>query len=225
MLAVLSCEKQVDRAPFRQLMLNCGIECGADDVVLFEELMPRLNRGGAELLVVALGDDPLATLPLVRQVHEKHAVPIVIFGPSHDAQVILQAMQAGAREYVDLQMDQLREGLARVLEKMRGNGTIHFNRGKSIVVTGAVPGSGVTTVASGLAFALGARYPKQVLLVELESGVPELALDLDLKPRNPVGQLLNDWQRIDATAVRQAALEHAGGVFVLAADGQRAGLR
>jgi pilus assembly protein CpaE len=222
MQAVLSCEKQTDRASFRQLMLNCGIECSADDVVLFEELTPRLNRGGVELLIVALGDDPRAVLPLVRQTHEKQAIPILVLGPSDDAQVILQAMQAGAREYVDLQMDRLREGLAGALEKLRRSGVIQIRRGRSIVVTGAVPGSGVTTVASGVAFALGARHPKQVLLAELDAGVPELALDLDLQPRNTIGQLLHDWQRIDAAALRQAALEHAGGVSVLAAGGEDA---
>lgn len=84
------------------------------------------------------------------------------------------------------------------------------------MVLAAAPGSGVTTVASGLAFALAAAHPNQVLLAELDTGVPELALDLDLTPPGTPGQLLRDWQRIDASALRQAVVEHQLGVHVLA---------
>jgi pilus assembly protein CpaE len=220
MQAVLSCEKQLDLAPFRQLMLNCGIECSADSVVLFDNLASRLNRGGAELLVVALGDHPDAILPLVRQAHEKHRLPVLVLGPGHDAQNILQAMQSGAREYVDLNADQLRDKVASAVEKLRRTSVDQSSRGRSIVVTGAIPGSGVTTVAAGLAFALGATHPKQVMLGEMNGSVPELALDLDLRLQNTIGQLLNDWQRIDAAALKRAAVEQAGGVWVLAAGSE-----
>jgi pilus assembly protein CpaE len=216
MQAVITCDKLEERGPYRQLLLNCGIECGADDVVLYGDLLPRLNRGGAELLIVALGSNPEETLRLVRQANQSYPLPILILGPSHDAQLILNAMQAGAREYLDLEMGRLRERLASALEKLRKAGAIQFRRGQSVVVTGAVPGSGVTTVASGLAFALAALHPKQVLLAELDARVPELALNLDLQPRNTIAQLLADWQRVDASAVRQAALEHPAGVYVLA---------
>ena len=97
MQTIVSCESQTDLAPLRQLMLNCGVECKADDVVLSDGLAARVNRGGAELLIVALGSQPRDTLQMVRQVHEKHPIPILILGPSNDGQLILQAMQAGAR--------------------------------------------------------------------------------------------------------------------------------
>jgi pilus assembly protein CpaE len=216
MQTVVSCEKQADLAPLRQMLLNCGVECGAEDVVVSDDLLQRMNRGGAELLIVTLGNQPLKSLQTLRQVHEKHAVPILILGPGHDAQLILQAMQAGARDYLDLNSDRLRQRLADALEKMRRSGVINMRRGQSIMVLSALPGSGVTTTASGLAFALGALHPNQVLLAELDAGVPELAIDLDLTPRGTLGQLLRDWQRIDASAVRQAVVEHPMGVHVLA---------
>ena len=220
MLALLACEKQVDLAPFRQLMLNCGIVCDTNDVILFDELTLRLNRGGVELLVVALGEQPAAIVPLLRQLQERHQLPILVLGPNRDAPIILQALPAGSSEYADLNADHLREKVASALEKLRRTRAAQparANRGWSIVVTGAVPGSGVTTVATGLAFALGVKHPQQVLLGELNSGVPELALDLDLKLQITIGQLLHDWQRIDAAAMKRAAEELEGGVFVLAA--------
>ena len=214
MQAILACEKQEHRDPHRQILINCGVDCGADDAVLYGDLAARMNRGGAELLVVFLGNQPRETLKLIEKVHEKSALPILMFGPSHDAELILQAMKAGARDYLD--GNHPRESLTKALEKLRQSGAIQFHRGECIVVTGAIPGCGVTTVASGLAFALGSKNPKQVLLGELGLGVPELALDLDLQPRYSVSQVLHDWNRIDASTIRQAAVEHAQGVFVLA---------
>jgi pilus assembly protein CpaE len=216
MQTVVSCEKQSDLAPLRQMMLNCGVECSADDVVVSDDLLQRMNRGGAELLIVTLGSQSPKTLQMLRQVHEKHAVPILVLGPGNNAQLILQAMQAGARDYLDLNSEQLRQRLTEALEKLRRSGVIEMRRGHSIMVLSALPGSGVTTTASGLAFALAVRHPNRVLLAEIDAGVPELALDLDLTPRGTIGQLLRDWQRIDASAVRQAIVEHPMGVHVLA---------
>ncbi|HZZ81921.1 MAG TPA: hypothetical protein VFE62_25705 [Gemmataceae bacterium] len=214
MQAILACEKQEQRDPYRQILINCGVDCGADDAVTYAQLSARINRGGAELLVAVLGKNPVEALRLVDQIHQKSPLPILMMGPGDDAQLILQAMKAGARDYVDVA--QPRESLTKSLEKLRKTGAIRFQRGQSIVVTGAIPGSGVTTVASGLAFALGAKYPKQVVLAELGVPVPELALDLDLQPRYSVSQMLQDWNRADASTVRQAALEHARGVYILA---------
>jgi pilus assembly protein CpaE len=123
-------------------------------------------------------------------------------------------MKAGAREYLDI--DQLRDGLQKSLEKLRAANAIPYRRGNSIVVTGANPGVGVTTVASGLAFALGKEHPKDVVLSELSPGIPEIALDLDLHPGISMTQLLRDWNRVDSTTIRKAVLEHAGGIHVLA---------
>lgn len=214
MHAIFTCEKPNQRDQYRQVLINSGIECGADDSVVYGDFLSRFNRGGADILVFLTGSDPDETLKMVQSVHEKSSLPILIVGPSHDAQLIMQSMKAGAREYIDV--NQVRSGLLKALEKLRQTNAIQFRRGRSIMVTGAVPGSGVTTVASGLSFALGARHPKQVLLGELGSGVPELALDLDLKLRNSVTQLLRDWDRVDASTIRQALVEHPAGIAILA---------
>ena len=214
MNAIFTCEKTEDRDTYRQTLINSGVECGANDAVLYGDFFARFNRGGADLVIVLMGNNPQESLKLVQEVHEKNTLPILVVGPSHDAQLIMQSMKAGAREYLDI--DQLRDGLHKALEKLRNSNSIQFRRGRSFVVTGANPGVGVTTVASGLAFALGKEHPKDVILGELGSAIPELALDLELHPTISVTQLLRDWNRVDSTTIRKAALEHAGGIHVLA---------
>jgi pilus assembly protein CpaE len=88
--------------------------------------------------------------------------------------------------------------------------------GRTIAVLAANPGSGVTTVASGLAFALAQSHPGKVALAELGTGVPELALDLDLQPQHTVAEVVHDWDRLNASILQQAVVPHAAGVAVLA---------
>jgi pilus assembly protein CpaE len=214
MHAIFTCEKPADRDSYRQILINSGLECGAEDAVVYEAFIQRFNRGGADLVIVAMGSDPQMGLAVVQEVHARGTLPILVVGPSHDAQLILQSLKAGAREYLDI--DQLRDGLHKALEKLGASKAIQFRRGRTIAVTGANPGIGVTTVASGLAFALAKQYPKDVLLSELSPGIPELALDLDLRPTITVTQLLRDWNRVDASTIRKAVFEHPGGVHILA---------
>ncbi|OWK35263.1 Type II/IV secretion system ATPase TadZ/CpaE, associated with Flp pilus assembly [Fimbriiglobus ruber] len=86
-------------------------------------------------------------------------------------------------------------------------------RGRVIAVTAALTGSGVTTVATGLAFALAGGG--SVLLGEFGAPVPELALHLDLKPQHSVGDLLRAGDRMDVSMIRHAAVRHPAGVDVL----------
>jgi pilus assembly protein CpaE len=83
-------------------------------------------------------------------------------------------------------------------------------------VVSANAGSGVTTVSSSLAFALGEQYPGRVLLAEIGTGVPELAIDLDIKAPYGVAELLRDRERMDSAMLRQTAVAHPGGVNILA---------
>jgi pilus assembly protein CpaE len=85
-----------------------------------------------------------------------------------------------------------------------------------VAVISAHPGAGVTTLATNLAFALADKYPGRVALAELGAGVPELALDLDLRPGHTAEELVSDWERMDSRMLRQTLAEHPGGVQILA---------
>src|SRR5262249_19596553 len=120
----------------------------------------------------------------------------------------------GARQFLD--RSHPRDELIGAMETLHLTDKSQYRRGKTIAVTAAVPGTGVTTVSSGLAFALAAKHPKQVALVELGADIPELCLDLDLNPTHSLAQVMSDWERMDGTTLRQAMFEHTAGVQVLA---------
>src|SRR5262249_32049147 len=146
----------------RQALLAAGLECGAGDCVSFGELPVRLARAETDLVLVGVGADPGAALAVVQHVVANHGLATWAVGAAADHQQVLRCLRAGAREYLD--RGKAREEVTLALERLRAVGADGTHPGQTIAVLGAAPGSGVTTVATGLAFALARQHADQVVL-------------------------------------------------------------
>jgi pilus assembly protein CpaE len=199
----------------RHAALGAGLECSPGDDVAFADLAARLREAPAELILVGVGADPDAALGLIQTISAQWDVPVWAVGSSSDSEQMILLLRAGAREFLD--ENKLGVDLAVALERLRSVGPVSTGaHGQAIAVIGVAPGGGVTTVATNLAFALAQKHPGEVVLAELGSSVPELALDLDLDPPHTVADLFRDWQRMDPKMVRQALVHHPAGIQVLA---------
>ena len=214
MQVIIASEGAVQRERLRQAVLGVGLRCAAGDCVSFRELSSRLLQGPADLILIGLADEASPALPLIEQTAAQTHVPVFAAGHSLEPDQILQAIRAGAREYLD--EDKVRDELLGLLKKLRQPGAGPLRWGTLLAVTGAAPGSGVNTVAANLAFALAARQPGEVALAEVHSGAPELALTLDLQPRHPLAELASVVDRLDPILLRNALLEHPARLSVLA---------
>jgi Flp pilus assembly CpaE family ATPase len=112
-----------------------------------------------------------------------------------------------------LSSERLQEDLVQTVDTLRRTKQVPDNHGRFVAVAAAQEGSGVTTVATGLAFGLAGK--DSVLLTEFGSGTPALALNLDLNPRHSLPDLLRASDRGDVSMVREAVAQHPGGVAVL----------
>lgn len=213
MRIVIATDSPETRDLFRQAILGIGLECGAEDCIALDAVPGRLAHGSVDLLLVNQGADAATGLEAIRLAAAQAKVAVLATGPVDDPQRIMRALRAGAREYLDYQHP--REELLAALAKLGPTSATDSRQGRLIAVTSACPGAGVTTVATGLAFTLSARQ-EQVVLAEVGNGVPELALDLDLEPRNSIADFIRDWHRMDTTMLRHALVEHTSGVQVLA---------
>jgi pilus assembly protein CpaE len=213
MRAVLCGDPSPGRDELRQVVLNTGLECGSEDCVAFGKLLPRLVLGNFDVVLVDVGANPKAGLEAINAASRKAAVPVLAIGAGDDANVVLQALKSGARHFLD--RSKPRDELIVAMEKLHRVDKVSYRRGKTIAVTAAVPGAGVTTVSSGLAFALAEKHPRLVALAELGTDVPELALNLDLQPTHTLSQVMRDWDRIDGSTLRQAMFDHPAGVQIL----------
>lgn len=214
MRVVIAKEPGVVRERLRQVVLGLGLQCGLADCVEPEGLSARLREGPADLILVGLRNNPDLGLAAIRQATGQVSAPVYAVGPKADGDLILQALRAGAREF--LHEETAYDELLAALGKMHKAGKADLHWGHLVAVTAAKPGSGVTTVASNLAYALAELHPGRVSLAELAAGVPELALDLDLSPRHGLVDVVAEHERLDATLLRQVLVTHAGRLSVLA---------
>jgi pilus assembly protein CpaE len=213
MRVLLAGDRPQDRDQGRKAALRNGLECAAADCVPLADLRLRLAREPAvHVVVVYLDPDPLAAVRAIKSVAAQARPPIYAATGDGAAAAREAATSAGAAGVWSL--DQVREELLNVSHTLRETGAAPDHRGRIVAVTAAQPGTGVTTVASGLAFGLAGHG--RVVLAELGAGVPELALDLALAPRHSLADLIRASDRMDPSMIRDTAVRHAAGVDVLA---------
>jgi pilus assembly protein CpaE len=214
MRIVIASDTQAARDLFRQAALGATLDCGTEDCVLLDELQGRLAQGPHDLLLVIPGDNLAAGVEAIRLASAHTNEPVLAAGPANEPKYIIEVLRAGARDFLD--QSHPREELGRAVGNLRLPTAGEEKRnGRLIAVTGASTGCGVTTVASGLAFALAGQNVGQVSLAELGQGIPDLSLNLDLEPLHSVADLGRDWKRMDATLLKSAMVAHPAGVQVL----------
>lgn len=200
-----------DRANGRRAALRAGLECAAADCVPLSDLPLRLAREPAAQLVVVFWDsEPEAAARAIRAAADRTRQPVyaVAAGAPEPA-----AASGAAGVWAP---DRLHEELMATADALRRSGWVEETRGRVIAVTGVQAGTGATTVAAGLAFALAAGKNGAVCLAELGSGCPALALNLNLELRHTVADLIRAHDRVDVSMIREAAVRHPDGVDVLA---------
>lgn len=77
-------------------------------------------------------------------------------------------------------------------------------------------GSGKTTVATNLAVGLAARYPRQVVLVDLDLQFGDVANVLRLAPTTTIADLARKWP-VDSANLKLGLNTHPSGLFTLCA--------
>jgi pilus assembly protein CpaE len=196
------------------VLLGLGLECAATDCVPYAELPLRLAQGSADLVLVRVGNRAAPAQDAIRQALPLTKGPVLAVGPTSNPHHILETLHCGAREYLD--EDKLQATLETALNKLRAAGLVQHGNGRVVGVASATPGSGVTTLATNLAFLWGEEHRDRVALIELGREAASLALNLDLDPRFTVADVAANWQRLDVAFLRQSMTPHAGGVQVLA---------
>jgi pilus assembly protein CpaE len=140
---------------------------------------------------------------------------IFAIGSLNQPQVIVNAMRAGAREFIERPTNttDLLEAFVRLTTAQR-RGRSEGIRGKVFSVVNAKGGNGATTVAVNLALALQASYG-QTALVDL-APLGHAALHMNLKPAFNVADATRNLHRMDASLLESFMTRHGGGLQLLA---------
>jgi pilus assembly protein CpaE len=140
---------------------------------------------------------------------------IFAIGSLNQPQVIVNAMRAGAREFIErpTTTTDLLEAFVRLTTAQRRSRSEGV-RGKVFSVVNAKGGNGATTVAVNLALALQSAHG-QTALVDL-APLGHAALHMNLKPAFTVADATRNLHRMDSSLLESFMTRHTGGLQLLA---------
>ena len=173
----------------------------------------------------ALPDVMLVDIPVDNPSIALHAIELLqqevpgaaafAVGSMSQPQIIVNAMRAGAREFIErpTTTTDLLEAFVRLTTAQR---KIQKNeaRGKIFTVVNAKGGSGATTVAVNLALALQGAH-SSVALVDI-APLGHAALHMNLKPLFSVADAVRNLHRLDNSLLESYMTRHSNGLQILA---------
>src|SRR5271168_709212 len=167
------------------------------------------------ILLDIANDGVTAALRAIELLHQE--IPdaaIFAIGPMTQPQLIVSAMRAGVREYIErpTTTTDLLDAFVRLTASRRKPGR-ESSRGKVFTLVNAKGGSGATTVAVNLALALQSIH-HSTALVDL-APLGHCALHLNLKPAFTVSDAIANLHRLDSSLLDSFMARHGNGLQVL----------
>src|ERR1700686_3810401 len=168
------------------------------------------------VLVDIAADGITSAIRAVELLHQELPdAAVFAVGPMTQPQLIVSAMRAGVREYIErpTTTTDLLEAFVRLSATRRKPGR-ESSRGKVFTIVNAKGGSGATTIAVNLALALQAINPRTALVDLAHLG--HCALHLHLKPAFTISDALSNLHRLDSSLLDSFMARRDGGLQLLA---------
>jgi pilus assembly protein CpaE len=191
--------------------------CAQFPVAASDPVTRRVRAANPDVTIVDIpADNPALALRTIELLHqEAPEAAIFAVGNLNQPQIIVNAMRAGAREFIERPTNttDLLEAFVRLTaaqRRVRQEGV----RGKVLSVINAKGGNGATTVAVNLALALQSAHG-QTALVDL-APLGHAALHMNLKPVFNVADATRNLHRMDSSLLESFMTRHNGGLQLLA---------
>ena len=168
--------------------------------------------------IICLDSNPAKGLELVEKVSEAaHDCAILVISSSTDGQVILQAMRAGAKEFLSqpVKLQDILDALSRISEKKYGKGENKTRGSTVIAVAGATGGVGTTSLAVNLGCALAKDPKKSVALIDLDLCLGDADVFLDAIPDYTLVDVAQNVSRLDFALLKRSLTKHSSGMYLL----------
>ena len=191
--------------------------CATFPVATSDPVARRVRAANPDVTIVDIPSDnapqALRAIELLHQ--EMPDTAIFAIGNLNQPQVIVNAMRAGAREFIErpTTTTDLLEAFVRLTTAQRRSRSEGV-RGKVFSVVNAKGGNGATTVAVNLALALQSVHG-QTALVDL-APLGHAALHMNLKPTFTVADATRNLHRMDSSLLESFMTRHSGGLQLLA---------
>jgi len=184
----------------------------------YEFFSDVLAQTSPDIGLVAIDRDPAKALELVAKVTQSSPdCSILVVSSSNDGNVILQAMRAGAKEFLPqpVRIEDLLSALGRISERRYGRGENRPRGCQVIAVAGAAGGVGTTTVAVNVGCALSRDEKNSAVLVDLDLCLGDADVFLDTIPDYTLVDVAQNVTRLDFSLLKRSLTKHSSGLFLL----------
>jgi len=168
--------------------------------------------------VVSIDHDAEKALSLIENLKElAPGCSILVVSGSTDGQVILQAMRAGAKEFLTqpLTVEDLVSAIQRIGHQQHSSGDGKSRDSTVIAVAGATGGVGTTSVAVNLGCILGKRPEHSVALIDLDLSLGDADVFLDTIPDYTLVDVAQNISRLDFSLLKRSLTKHSSGLYLL----------
>ena len=185
------------------------VENECDD---YASAVPAMGEEDPQVVFVGLDADAAAGIEAIEQLSRHFATcRVVAYSRSSEGSLILQAIRAGAQEFLTLPIDP--DELAAAL---RNVGTSRESIPcLTVAVAGATGGVGASSVAVNLASVLAEEPRQSVVLVDLDLALGDVDVLLDVVPGQTLAEVLENVDRLDIGLLRRSLSKLDSGLYVL----------
>jgi pilus assembly protein CpaE len=189
-----------------------------EDVRLKETQDP----GVPMLVIMELEDNPEDTFSLIREMGKLNkGTEIFLTASKLDSGILLEAMRAGAKEFLaqPIQKQEVIDAIRRFVDRVSAHGNKGESQrksGKVLAFFGGKGGVGTTSIAVNVAAAIH-KLPNNpsVVLVDVNQHGGDLPLYLDLQPNHSFRDIATDLSRLDQAFLIRVLTKTELGIQVL----------
>jgi len=184
----------------------------------YEFFADVVGQTSPDIGIVSLDADPTKGIELVARLGESSPdCSILVVSSSSDGNLILQAMRAGAKEYLTqpVRVEDLAGALGRIGERRLGKGEKRARVSQVIAVAGAIGGVGTTSLAVNVGCVLAKEARNSVALVDLDLCLGDADVFLDAIPDYTLVDVAQNVTRLDFTLLKRSLTKHASGLYLL----------
>ncbi|MEM9413113.1 MAG: response regulator [Planctomycetota bacterium] len=195
-------------------MEKVWLEADCSRYEFFIEIVQQTNP---DVAIIDLDSNDQSALSLLENMAKTFPdVSVIAVSSRSDGQLILGAMRAGAREFLNspIQIDELVGALDRVSSSIVGDGKSNKS-GTVISVCGASGGVGTTTFAVNFACALAHNADNSVVVIDLDLSLGDADVFLDMIPDYTLLDVAQNITRLDLALLRKSLTKHESGVYLL----------
>jgi pilus assembly protein CpaE len=181
----------------------------------FADVVAQTNP---DIGVVAIDSDPQKGLNLVTRLSSVSPnCAVLVVSSSNDGSLILQALRAGAKEYLTqpVRIEDLVTTLGRINERRMGHGDNRPRGSQVIAVAGAIGGVGTTSVAVNFGCILAQDPQNSVALVDLDLCLGDADVFLDTIPDYTLVDVAKNVTRLDFSLLKRSLTKHSSGLYLL----------